>query len=230
MDYPDDFDTPAMPAGKHIAISRTFGIWSIIAFLVIIACCVAMPWLIKNRTINPFMIYVDGPNGAWELVGRTSLERSMPYYESVQRALVGIFTEKWFTISASAEKNSLNWDRQNRDTVCNRRVPITFAQSDGGDIYCMAGESIYKMFSEDVLPMYHEYESNGETWYVDPNKIQIEPVGTVSELGGTWMAHATIRSTARGNFSVIVYAKVARDSGHPQTLGYYIAGFNSYGE
>lgn len=232
MDYPDDFNTSAFPAGKRIAVSRAAGIWSIIAFLLIIAGCIALPWLCKNRTINPFVIYVNSASGDWELVGRKSVQKDIPYYQSVQRALVGIFTEKWFTISGNGTKNALNWDQCNRETVCSRRIPSTFAQNEGCDIYCLSGQGMYQKFSSDVLPLYQMYESNGERWYIDPEKIQMSPFGgVIGPEGGTWVVHARVRSSINGDFSVVAYVKVAKDvTRYPQTLGYYVASFNSYKE
>lgn len=231
LDYPDDFETSAFPAGKWVALSRNVGIWTMTAFLIVIACCVTLPWLCKNRTVNPFIIYVDGTNAVWELVGRTSINKDIPYYESVQRALVGIFTEKWFTISGNLQKNALNWERCNRETVCTHRFPNTFAQTDGCDIYCISGESMYQTFQSKVLPLYQTYESVGTRWYIDSDKIQIMPNGNITENGGTWIVHAPINASIGGKFNVVAYVKVARDmTRYPQTLGYYVASFNSYKE
>lgn len=231
MDYPDDFNTSAFPAGKRIAVSRTMGIWSVIAFLVIVCICVALPWLRRWQTINPFVIYVDSARGEWQLIGRPRDEKNIPYYQSVQRALVGIFTEKWFTVTGNTEKNALNWQRCNRETDCTRRVPNTFASVGGCDIYCISGESMYQKFVADVLPQYTAYESAGERWYVDPNKITVFPGGTITQNGGTWVARARVYSNTNGNFDIVAYVKVAYDaSRYPQTLGYYVTGFNAYRE
>ncbi|MBQ6736529.1 MAG: hypothetical protein IJQ90_03520 [Alphaproteobacteria bacterium] len=231
MDYPDDFDTSAFPAGKRVAVSRTMGIWSAIAFIVIICACVALPWMRRNQTINPFVIYVDSARGEWQLIGRPRGEKNIPYYQSVQRALVGIFTEKWFTVTGNTEKNARNWERCNRETECTRRVPNTFASVGGCDIYCVSGESMYQKFVTDVLPQYRAYESAGERLYIDPNKITVFPGGTITQNGGTWVARGRVYSNTNGNFDIIAYVKVAYDaSRYPQTLGYYIAGFNAYRE
>lgn len=231
MDYPDDFATSAFPAGNRVAISRVMGIWSAVAFLLIIACCIALPWLRKNQTVNPFVIYVDSARGEWQLIGRPLGERNIPYYQSVQRALVGIFTEKWFTLSGNTEKNALNWERRNRETECARRIPNTFPSLGGGDIYCISGEGMYQTFTTDVLPLYKTYESGGERWYIDPNKITVFPGGTITQSGGTWIARAHVYSNINGGFDIIAYVKVAYDvSRYPQTFGYYITGFNAYKE
>lgn len=231
MDYPDDFETSAFPAGKRIAVSRTFGIWVVVAFLIIIGFCIALPWLRANQTVNPFVIYVDSARGEWQLIGRPLGTGGATYYQSVQRALVGIFTEKWFTITGNSDKNARAWERCNRETECTRRVPNTFANVGGCDIYCISGETMYQDFVTNMLPQYRAYESAGERWYMNPNKITVFPAGTITRAGGTWVARGHVHSSESGDFDVVAYVKVAHDATrYPQTLGYYITGFNAYKE
>ena len=108
MVYPDDFDTSAFVAGKRIALSRTGAVWVMVSFFLVIACCVALPWLQKNMRINPFVIHVNGPRGMWHLIGHDTMELDIPYYQSIQRAVVGVFTQKWFTISGDENQNEKN--------------------------------------------------------------------------------------------------------------------------
>lgn len=217
--------------GKRIAVSRTAGIWCLVTFLLIIACCFALPWVAKNKTIDPFVIYVDGARGEWNLIGRPLTERHIPYYQSIQRALIGIFTTKWFTISGNIIRNERNWDRCNRDTDCMRRIPNTFFDIHGCDIYCISGETMYQKFATDVLPLYKSYESRGERWYIDTNKITVFPSGLITQAGGTWIVRGVVKSSVSGIFNIIAFVKIARDSSrYPQTFGYYIAGFNAYKE
>lgn len=231
LDYPDDFATSAFPAGKQIAVSRTMGIWIAVAFLLIIGGCIALPWLHDRQAVSPFVIYVDNTRGEWQLVGRSLSEKGATYYQSVQRALVGIFTEKWFTVTGNAERNAQIWQRCNRDTECMRRVPNTFANVGGCDIYCISGESMYQKFVTDMLPQYTAYESIGDRWFVDPNKITVFSGGEITKNGGTWVARARVRSSMNGDFDIVAYVKVAHDvARYPQTLGYYIADFNAYKE
>jgi len=229
--YPDDFDTSAFPAGKRIAVSRTMGVWIAIAFMIIIGLCIAFPWLRAQQTVDPFVIYVDSERGDWQLVGRPLGEKSATYYQSIQRALVGIFTERWFTITGDPTKNEEMWKRCNREMDCAHHVPSTFANIDGCDIYCIAGENMYQKFVTDVLPQYQEYESLGERWFMHPNKITVFPTGTPTQRGGTWVARGRVRSSVNGDFDIVAYVTVAYDvARYPQTLGYYIAEFNAYKE
>lgn len=229
LDYPEDFDTPAFPAGKRIAISRTFGVWVMFVFFLVVACCIAIPWLQNNRTVSPYVIYVDGMHGKWELLGQIKENIVVPYYDSAQRALAGIFTEKWFTISDTPEKNAKNWQECDREQDCAGRISNTFESSAGCDLYCMAGDNMYARFAEKVLPMYKSYESMGQRWYVDTNKITISRSDDDAHSGGMWIVRARVRSNLNGDFNVIAYVKIARDvERYPQTLGFYVTDFNAY--
>ena len=230
MTYPDDFDTSAFVAGKRVAISRIAGIWIMVALFFIVACCIALPWLQQNQRVNPFIIYVNGSHGEWDLIGKRTAEDDISYYFSMQRALVGVFTEKWFTISGNAEQNNKNWSTCNRETVCGHGIANTFWNENGCDIYCMSGENMYQTFATTVLPIYETQVSFGERWYVDTGRMSVTPNGKITENGGTWVVRAHVRSNLNGDFDIIAYAKVVRNTTgqYPQTLGYYITGFNSY--
>ncbi len=231
MDYPDDFDTSAFPAGKRIAVSRTAGIWVMVSFFLIIVCCLALPWVQKNTVIDPLVVYVNGSNGTWELVGTQKTHQDMPYYVSVQRALVGLFTEKWFTLSDDATVNAERWDSCDRETVCATRVDSSLYTHAGCDLYCMTDDEFYRNFTTNVLPMYQTTASFGERWYVNPSKIIVNQNGNITDQGGEWIVRATVRSSINGNFDIIAYVQVMRDTErYPQTLGYYVSNFNSYRE
>ncbi|MBO4480658.1 MAG: hypothetical protein J5742_03490 [Alphaproteobacteria bacterium] len=231
MDYPEDFETSAFPAGKRIAVSRTAGIWIFVSFLLILFCCVAIPWIIQNRTIEPFIIYVDGANGKWELLGQQKIRQPVPYYTSMQRALVGVFTERWFTLSDNPEMNEARWNTCNRETVCANRVETTLRRNMECNIFCLAEENLYRSFADDVVPLYQSFAALGERWYVNPSRIIVTPNGNITKDGGNWIARARVRSSIHGDFQIIAYIRIERDVKlYPQTLGYYVADFNAYRE
>jgi len=228
--YPDDFDTSAFVAGRRIALSRVAAIWTMVSFFLIIATCIALPWVQKNMRVAPVVINVDGVRGEWRLVGRDAPEENVPYYQSMQRALVGIFTEKWFTVSTDADVNEMHWKSCSRTDVCSRTVANTFWNDAGCDIYCISGESMYQNFVTNVVPLYRARAEFGERWYVDVPRMEITPNGAITQNGGSWVVNARVRSNLNGDFNIIAYVKVVHDdtSRYPQTLGYYVTGFNSY--
>lgn len=231
MDYPEDFNTSAFPAGQRIAVSRTVGIWTAVSLFLIICCCIAIPWLIKNRTVDPFVIYVNAPVGEWRLIGHADSKRTLPYYNTVQRALIGVFTENWFSISASADQNDDNWAQCSRTTFCDTRVPSAQGFGTECGIYCLAGEDLYQNFKTDVLPTYKAIADNGETWDLNTKKLLIMPSGGATAAGGVWTVSGRVFSNRSGPFNVIAYVTVKRDTEkYPQTLGYYVADFKAYRE
>ena len=231
MDYPDDFNTSAFPAGKRIAVSRTAGIWVMVSFFLIIVCCLALPWIQKNMVMNPMVIYVNGASGTWELVGNQTVRQDIPYYASVQRALVGVFTKKWFTLSDDALVNAARWESCDRQTVCATRMVNSLYTNAECGLYCMTDDEFYRIFTTNVLPMYQTAASFGERWYVNSSKIDVKQNGKIDVSGGDWVVRATVRSSINGNFNIIAYVHVDRDTEHyPQNLGYYISNFNAYKE
>lgn len=229
MNYPDDFDTSAFPAGKRIAVSRTMAIWSMALLFLILGTCFVLPWLQKNKSINPFVIYVNGPHGEWGLVDNSAPKSAISYSYSMQQALVGVFTKKWFTISVGRERNERNWGSHDRAEFCAERVPTTSWDPEGGGIYCIADDKLYQNFVTNVLPGYQERSMVGERWSININKTDIQPFGPIHEDGGTWIVHGRIRSNINGEFNIVAYVKVGRDmEKYPQSLGYYIASYNAF--
>lgn len=229
MNYPDDFDTPAFPAGKRIAVSRVMAIWSMCLLFLILGCCIALPWLQRHKTISPFVIYVDGPHGEWGLINDSTPQSAISYNYSIQRAMVGIFTERWFTIFRGQNRNERNWGMCDRVEFCAERVPTTMWDTNGCGIYCIADDHLYENFVIDVLPSYQERFKMGETWRINPNRLDIQPLGTISERGGTWVVHGRVRSNLNGDFNIVAYVRLGRDlKRYPQSLGYYIASYNAF--
>lgn len=227
--YPDDFDTSAFIAGKRIALSRTGAIWVMVTLFLIIATCIALPWVQRNMRIDPFIVYVDGARGEWHLVGHDAPASDITYYKSMQRALVGVFTEKWFTIFGDENQNDKNWSICNRKSVCNQTTANTFWNDAGCDLYCISGEDMYQNFKENVMPLYQSRMELGDRWYVNTTQMTIKPNGTITKQGGSWIVNARVRSSLNGDFDIVAYVKVAYDiTRYPQTLGYYVTKFNSY--
>ena len=231
LDYPEDFNTSAFPAGRRVALSRAVGIWIAVSLFLIVFGCIAIPWLIKNRTIDPFVIYVDAPVGQWRLVGRSDTKRSISYYDAIQRALVGVFAENWFAISSDSDINDANWAQCSRAQVCDARIP---SSNNGGTecgIYCLAGEDLYQNFKTKILPIHQDIADTGETWTLNGKGLMITPSGTVTPNGGMWTVRGRVLSDHMGMFDVIAYVTVARNiEMYPQTFGFYVTDFKAYRE
>ena len=229
MDYPENFDTQAFPSGKRVALSRFAGICTMVSLFLIIVMCVALLWIIKLRKIDPTIIYINPDRGVWEVVGKNQSTKSVEYYYSVQQSLVGVFTQKWFTISTNPEINENLWTACNREMDCSKRVERTFRNTTKCELYCISSDSMYNKFKSSVLPLYEINVSFGERWMPSMRTLSVSPSGHITEDGGTWLVRINVQSNIKGTFSVLAYAKVGRDvNRYPQTLGYYISDFNSY--
>lgn len=229
--YPNDFDTSAFPAGKRISVARIAAICSMISFFLIICMCGAIWWLNFQRTIAPVLIYVNSTTGDWRVIGQKTNSQESEYYYAVQRSLVGVFTEKWFTISGNPEKNEQIWSRCNRDEICTKRIEQTNATHSGCDIFCMSGDQVYKDFVDKIIPIYKTRASFGDQWSINVNTINVLPDGNITEAGGQWIVRAHVRAVPGPGFNIIAYVNLLRDNeNYPQTLGYYIDSFKAYKE
>lgn len=225
MDYPDDFETPANPAGKRIAISRTMSIWTSAVFLIIIFLCFIILWSYKSKTLSTVLISVDDRTGAWTVVDRGNNNNQSPVFKTMQEYVVGNFIKNWFNISTDLNENNAIWEKCDRDKC--RSDSLMFGTKDCA-LYCAAGEDVYSKFAYDVLPNYTDVLNSGNSWKIDINSIEILPNGAVTKNGGSWIINATVL-TSDGTFKIQAFAKIGLNRiNYPHTMGFYVADFNSY--
>ena len=230
MDYPDNFNTPAFPAGPRIAISRFMATASCVLFVVIIFMCVLLLWAVRSQQIDPFIVSIDELTGQWTVVGHSHGNGPIEYpaIQSLQQSVVGNFAANWFTISENAADNDAMWQTCERASACGTENTHSYDDKTCA-LYCASGEELFNHFIYDVIPDYQARVAAGERWVVDKTEFQMEPAGKISNDGGTWRISATIQSNLSGDMSIIAFAKVARNAQmYPQTLGYYVADFNAY--
>lgn len=229
MEYPNNYETSAFPAGKQLALSRFAAVFSMISFALVVCVCGFLFFLQKHQGISPLIIYADAPNGEWELIAPKRQESQIPYYGAIQKAIAGIITEKWFRIAGDVNQNERMWTECNREMVCSKRVTSNLKMTQGCDIFCLTSDEVYSDFEDSVLPDYRMRESSGETWFVIPNSVKINPVSTPTAKGGLWRATATIISNKVGKMDIIAFIEIAhQNSQHQQNLGFYVSNFNSY--
>jgi len=227
LDYPGNFETPAFPAGKRIAVSRVMAIWTLIAFLLTIFLCGILLWSSKSDRLEPFMISANNDTGEWKIVGRNSdsLEYSVTY--TMQESVVGNFASDWFKISADNSENENAWKNCDRNT-CVSGDSLMFGDRSCA-IYCGSSDELFSRFSYNIIPDYQKRSQNGETWKLDKKTLSISPVGKISDNGGTWQVNATVVSNLAGKIDMKAFLKVARNKNfYNKTLGFYVADFNAY--
>lgn len=230
MEYPSNFETPAFPAGKRIAVSRFMSIGIMVSFLLVLFLCGLIFWSVRSKSIDPFIVSIDDFTGQWTVVGHSHGGAPIKYMpmRAVQEAVVGNFTINWFTISSDTNANDALWQACNRQEECSNQSNASYSNKECA-LFCASGENIFNYFTLNMIPDYEQRVQNGERWVVDKASISIEPMAQFSELGGTWKVILTIQSNISGDINVVAFAKVARDTlNYPQTFGYYINDFNAY--
>ena len=227
MEYPGNFETPAFPAGRRIAISRLFAIWILIAMLLIIFLSGILLWSSRSDRLVPFLISTNNDTGEWTIVGRTSRALEYTRTHTFQESVVGNFAWNWFNISGDAAENEIAWQK------CERSVCSTGDSTGHGvracALFCASGDEIYSRFMYDVLPDYRRRADNGEFWVFDEKSMLISPVGRITDSGGTWQIIANVYSSVIGTMEIKAFVKIARNkAAYPQAMGFYVADFNAY--
>lgn len=226
LDYPNDFNIPAFPAGKTIAFTRSVSVWiSVVFFLIVVACAFLLLNLHFKKNF-PFLISIDPFTEEWTVIAYPDKkEQSVPRYQYIQEKLINDYAIDWFTISNDPSLNEQIWEECSIDECS---IPEQFNPNNKTcAIACKSSEKLFETFTQKVLPDYRARITQAqETWKLV--KKQIKAVA-VSENGGYWRISAIINSSVNGNFEVLVFVNVAQDTTlYPATFGYYINQFNAY--
>ncbi len=227
MEYPDDFDTPAFPAGRPINSTRLVSIITMVVFLLIVIACGGVLWIQQSLKIHPFLISVNNITGQWRIIGHEHEDiREITATRSLQESVVGKFLQTWFLVAPNDDLNQALWKSCERQNCINR----TMIEDNECGLYCITGEQLYQTFVENVVPVYQTQFASGEFWALDTNTIQLTPIGDINAGGGTWQIRASIFSSVSSTpIDILAYAVVKISPNlYPQTLGYYIENFNAY--
>lgn len=227
MDYPNEFDTPAFPAGKTIALSRGVSVWiSVVLFLIVCMCGFIL--LCKHYTSNyPFLISVDPFTDEWTVVAfpNKNSDETVQQYQIIQEKLANDFVTNWFTISANSDDNDARWKKCSIED-CDQ--PDQFAPGNiQCAISCQSDDMLFEQFSTKILPEYRARFTQGpEQWRVGNKDIKFD---YINENGGRWQVYADVYSNINGRFKILAFITIDRDTSlYPATLGYYVKDFNSY--
>lgn len=228
MKYPDDFNTPAFPEGKFVAVSRFMGTAVSCIFLLIVCVCGIIFWVKRTQELSPFLISIN-PNGErWTVVAHDNHRSQIPAYYVLQESLLNRFVHDWFSISSDATVNNARWAKCNRDSD-----ECTGGSDNNANmcaIYCVADKHVWESFETVVKPTFTELSSrDGDVWVVQ--SVSIKPVGkfeSVTATGGFWKLDAVVQTT-NGNILFSGFARTAYDGqDYPKTMGYYVSEFNTY--
>ena len=227
MDYPNDFDTPAFPAGKSIAWSRVVAIKISIIFFLIVCLCGLFLFLVHSKRNFPFLISVDPLTDNWLVIAypKKNNEKSIETYQIIQEKLVNDFVTNWFTISNNQSENLSRWKKCDSEDCS---LPEQFnPQNIDCALFCAASPDLFQQFSTKVLREYNDRIIQAkETWTIVKKDIRPH---YVAQNSSAWQVYIEIYSNINGKFNVLAFVDVNRSQDeYPTTLGYYIEKFNSY--
>ena len=227
MDYPNNFNVPAFPAGKTIAFARSVSIWISIVFFLIIAACGFLLLDMHLRKNFPFLISINPITEDWTVVAYPGEKtKPVPQYQYIQEKLVNDFVKDWFTISANQEINQQTWKKCSIDEC---KEPGQFSPINKNCALCCKSDSaVFEDFTQRVLPNYKaRIDQAKETWTLQKG-ILINPV-YVSEKNSKWQVYGVINSSVMGDFDILVFIDIERNIDlYPSTFGYFVNKFNSY--
>ncbi len=227
LKYPDDFNTPAFPAGKFVAVSRFMGTAVSCIFLLIVCVCGIIFWVKRTQNVSPFLIALN-PNGErWTVVAHDNHSREIPAYYVLQESMLNRFVRYWFTISSDANLNRARWTKCTPDAP--ECIDDSNTDSDACAIYCMADEPVWTDFEKIVLPAFTEMTKTGDVWNVQSVSIKpVDSIKSVTQNGGFWKINVVVQTYAGpavfSGFAQTGYNKNV----YPKTMGYYVAEFNMY--
>ena len=228
MDYPNNFNVPAFPAGKTVAFTRTVSIWLSVVFFFIIATCGFLLLTTHLRTNFPFLISVNPVTEDWNVIAYPGeKEKPIPQYQYIQEKLVHDFVKDWFTISDDMKTNEAIWEKCSAEE-CGDSEQFN-PNNKKCAISCKSETAVFDDFAENVIPNYRaRIDQAKEKWSVQAKGLLINPA-IVSETGSKWQVYATINSSVMQSFDVLIFVDIERDINlYPATFGYYIKQFNSY--
>lgn len=228
MDYPNDFNVPAFPAGKSVALARSVSVWISIVFFFIVVMCGFLLLNIHLRKNFPFLISINQITEDWTVVAYPG-ERTkpVPQYQYIQEKLVHDFVKDWFTISEDMGTNERLWKKCSVNECKN---PEQFNPNNKiCAISCKSDASVFADFETKVLPNYQaRIDQAHEKWSVSPKGLLINQ-NLISENSSRWQVNVIVNSSIMGNFNVFIFIDVERDvDSYPATFGYYIKQFNAY--
>jgi len=229
LDYPNNFNVPAFPAGKTIALTRSVSVWIAVVFLLIVSACVFLLLSVHLRKNFPFLISVNPITEDWNVIAYPGeKEKPIPQYHYIQEKLVHDFVKDWFTISESKTTNEQIWADCSKEEC---EAPEQFnPHNKHCAISCKSDTLVFADFAKNVLPNYQARVAQAsEKWSISSKGGILLNPHDVSESGSKWQVYAVVNSSVMGNFDVLIFVDVERKVDlYPATFGYYINQFSAY--
>ncbi len=229
MHYPDDFNTPAFPAGKRVIVSRMMAIGISIGLMIIVFLAGMILWAATSRKIDPFLISVNPATGTWTLVGHGHMRQHSATY-LMQESLVRNFVENWFAVSSNPVANDARWEMCDMATCASDEY--RGVMSSRCALSCISSPQLMEKFVYNIVPTYQDYVANGMEQVINMSTLNVAPISgpdTITDAGGTWQISGTILTKAGAKINIMAFATVGRMADqYSKTMGFYIADFNAY--
>ena len=220
MDYPNKFNTPIFPEARRIAFSRVAAIWYFVLFFLILSLSGILIWTTHSLRLAPYIITINSDTGEWTVITETPV-RVAPVSATItmQEFVVYNFARNWFSISASASANDINWCECDR-VRCARATPS--GERPGCFLCCNSDATLHRNFLTNIVPDFRARYAMGETQELG-GPIVIDKI-RVNDNGGLWRMRATLQSSIAQPRQLEIYIRVARNMNlHPGTLGYFVS-------
>ena len=232
MNYPNDFDTPAFPAGKTIAFSRAVSIWVAIVSFLIVCACGLMLLMLKTQNKFPFLIAQDPYTFDWDVVAYLDKVEKVTPSRIIQETIVKKYVQNWFNITRFNALNESLWQECTQNDCAQ---PEQFDPTNGKcALFCDSSPELFHQFTTKILPEYRIRSSQDAETVIVYDWLFIPPAKHDACLPSNidqclWHAYLKLNSSVRGKFEVLVFIELGYEDGmHPATLGYYVKDFNSY--
>lgn len=228
MNYPNDFDTPAFPAGKTVAYTRDVSVRIAVIFVLVICTCGLLTLLMRAMNNYPFLISTDPITSDWNVVAYPGNKLEFTSDYAIQENLVNHYVSYWFDIHKNNFINEYVWKKCS-ESDCLRPEQYYLLNANCA-LYCTSGETLFKRFQENIVPEYMaRIELKSETTKFYP--LVITPPLDDEKTQRIWKVYGILESSVNGTFDVTAFIELGREKNivkYPATMGYYVADFNSY--
>lgn len=220
MNFPSDFDTKQFPDARYLALARTFAIWSVILFFVIMLLGGTFWWVAMSKRTDPVLISISENGANWTaILGLDGNNNITVPSQIVQESVIANFAKIWFEFSQDFASNDANWRK------CELNKCASPDYENANNICCISAENLFSNFSDKIVADYRARANAGGIQSLDMNTFQVSPVGKLANSGGLWRMTAKIAGAGR----VEAFVRVSQNQTlYPRTLGFYISEFNAF--
>lgn len=206
--------------GRPLELSRRFAIYSCALMLLIAATAGAIVWARRSQSAKPYFLYITR-DGEWVVYSERlrAQDSELPWHRLLQESIAVKYARDYMRVTNNlAESAEVLWCR------CKDNCDGSWNQC---RICCMSDAGVFNNFENFIMPEWRKKFGGGET--LELADVAAAAMGEIEERGGTWKLTGTLISNKSDAKRITAFVKIERmRSGHAQTLGYYVSGFDFY--